>query len=277
MPWRRRALPCAFPRVATSSAPFTIVTGSSRGIGLSIARALARDGHRLLLVARDEQRLGAAAAALRDAGASAAICAVDLLEPAAAAAVLERARAFGGEPDVLVNNAGTAPTAKAEATTDAMLDETLGLHVRAPLRLCRLALPGLKTRPRAAIVMLASTAGLRGFPFTAAYTAAKHAMVGLARALHAELRSTAVRVHAVCPGFVDTDITRHAAAAVAARGKTTAAEALQRMAAQNRIGRLHTADEVGAAVAALLRDRPTGCVYDLDREPPACIDEEPRP
>jgi NAD(P)-dependent dehydrogenase (short-subunit alcohol dehydrogenase family) len=76
----------------------------------------------------------------------------------------------------------------------------------------------------------------------------------------------------VCPGFVDTDITRSAAQAVAARGRTSADEAMARMAAQNRIGRMHSAEEVAAAVARLLRDRPDGCVYDLDRDPPAFVD-----
>jgi NAD(P)-dependent dehydrogenase (short-subunit alcohol dehydrogenase family) len=124
-------------------------------------------------------------------------------------------------------------------------------------------------------VHLASTAGLRGFPFTSAYTAAKHGMVGLARALRAELAGAGIRVYALCPGFVDTDITRGAAAAIAARGKTTADAAFARMAAQNRIGRMHTPAEVAAAVAQLLRDRPDGCVYDLDRDPPAFVDGSP--
>jgi NAD(P)-dependent dehydrogenase (short-subunit alcohol dehydrogenase family) len=121
-------------------------------------------------------------------------------------------------------------------------------------------------------VQLASTAGLRGFAFTAAYTAAKHAMVGLTRALAVELaREPRLRVFAVCPGFVDTDITRRAADAIAARGRTSAADALAAMAAMNRIGRLHSAEEVGAAVARVVRERPEGCVLDLDQEPPAFV------
>jgi NAD(P)-dependent dehydrogenase (short-subunit alcohol dehydrogenase family) len=81
-----------------------------------------------------------------------------------------------------------------------------------------------------------------------------------------------IRVYAVCPGFVDSDITRGAAAAVATRGKTTAAEAFARMAAQNRIGRMHSTAEVAAVVAHLLRHQPRGCVFDLDRETPAFVD-----
>lgn len=259
--------------MSTTTAPISIVTGSSRGIGLAIAQALGRSGHRLVLVARDRTALDQAVRSFGAQGISAVAAAVDLRDPAAPDQVLAVARQAFGEPTVLVNNAGTAPTAKAEATTDAMLDETLDLHVRAPLRLIRAVLPGMKQQKHGVIVQLASTAGLRGFPFTTAYTAAKHAMVGLTRALHLEVANAGVRVYALCPGFVDTDITRQAAAAIAARGKTTADAALAAMAAQNRIGRMHAPDEVAAALAHLLTALPRGCVYDLDRNPPAFVDE----
>lgn len=249
-----------------------VVTGSSRGIGLEVARALGRAGHAVLLVARDAAALRAAEDSLGREGIRVATFACDLRDPASADAVLDAARRSLGEPDVIVNNAGTAPTAKFEATTDAMLDETLALHVRAPLALARAALPGMKQRGRGCVVQLASTAGLRAFPFTAAYTAAKHAMVGLTRALASELRGTGVRAYAVCPGFVDTEITRGAAAAIAARGKLTAEQALQRMAEQNETRRMHTTTEVAETVARLVKDRPEGCTFVLDRDPPGFVD-----
>ncbi len=256
----------------TTDLPIALVTGSSRGIGLAIARALGAHGHRLVLVARDQDALARARDELAKEGLAAAIAAVDLRHADAAAIALDAARRAFGDPDVLVNNAGTAPTAKFVATTDALLDETLDLHVKAPLRLIRAALPAMLERGRGCIVQLASTAGLRAFPFTAAYTAAKHAMVGLTRAPAAALPGSPVRTYAVCPGFVDTEITRGAAAAIAARGKTTAAAAFARMAAQNRIGRMHTAGEVADLVVDLARRLPAGCVFELDRDPPAFVD-----
>ncbi len=256
----------------TDTSPIALITGGSRGIGLAIARALGAGGCRLVLVARDEGALQRAQQSLRDEGFAVACCAVDLRQRGAAEAAVAAAAAAFGAPTVLVNNAGTAPTAKFEATTPAMLDETLDLHVRAPMALIQAALPGMKQRGDGCIVQLASTAGLRGFPFTAAYTAAKHAMVGLTRALATELGDGPVRAYAVCPGFVDTEITRAAAAAIAARGKTTAEEALERMGRQNAIGRMHTALEVASAVARLVLDRPPGCVWLLDRDPPAFVD-----
>lgn len=257
---------------STPTSPVTIVTGSSRGIGRAIAEALAAAGHRLLLTARDGAALDAVAATLRARGASIATHVADLRDEAAAAAIVTAAERLLGPVTAVVSNAGTAPADKVENTTAATLRETFDLHVGAPLALARALVPGMKQRGGGVLLHLASTAGLRGYPFTSAYTAAKHGMVGLARALHAELAPAGVRVYAVCPGFVDTDITRGAAAAVAARGKTTADAAFARMAAQNRIGRMHTPAEVATAVARLLQDRPAGCVYDLDRDAPAFVD-----
>lgn len=253
-------------------AEIALVTGSSRGIGLQIAITLARAGHAVALVARDAARLRGVAEDLQALGVRAAAVPADLLRPGSAAEVLAATRAALGEPTVLVNNAGAAATARFEATTDAMLDEMLALHVRVPLQLIRAVLPHMQRANRGRIVQIASTAGLRGFPWTAAYAAAKHAMVGLTRTLHAEIGGTGVRTCAVCPGYVDTDITRRAAAAVAARGRSTAEEVFARLAAQNRIGRMHTVAEVADAVLETVRGEPGGCVLDLDRTPPAWLD-----
>jgi NAD(P)-dependent dehydrogenase (short-subunit alcohol dehydrogenase family) len=254
------------------ASPVTIVTGSSRGIGLAIARSLARAGHRLVLVARDGMRLETTARDLVLAGGQAVAVPLDLRSADAATRVVAAAVQAFGPPDVVVNNAGTAPSDKIENTTDATLTETFDLHVRAPFALARACVPHWKQARSGCLVQLASGAGLRGYPFTAAYTTAKHGMVGLSRALHAELAPAGIHVYAVCPGFVDTDITRQAAAAVAARGRSTEEQAFQRMAAQNRIGRMHTVQEVADAVVFLVRERPQGCVYDLDRQTPAFVD-----
>lgn len=257
-----------------SERPVALVTGANRGIGLAIARELAEAGYRTALLARDRQRLDQACQSIADLGGEAIAVAADLRAADAAAAAVEQVRARLGPIAVLVNNAGTAPSDRIDNTTDAMLQAAFELHVRAPLQLLRACLPDLRAQPAAAMVNVASTAGLRGFPFTAAYTAAKHGMVGLTRAVAAELQPTAIRVYAVCPGFVDTDITRTAAEAIAARGKLTAEQALQRLGAQNRIGRMHRPEEVALAVLWLVRERPPGCVYDLDRAQPTCVDQE---
>jgi len=255
---------------AATGSPITIVTGASRGIGRAIATTLAREGHRLVLVARDQKALDDVAASL--AGHDVLPFAIDLRDESAAATVVAATERRFGPPTVVVSNAGTAPSDKIENTTAAIARETFDLHVGAPLAFARVCVPHMKRAGSGCLFHLASTAGLRGYPFTSAYTAAKHGMVGLSRALHAELRPAGIAVYALCPGFVDSDITRSAAAAIAARGKTTADQAFARMASQNVIGRMHTTDEVGNAVATLLRTRPAGCVYDLDRPQPGFVD-----
>jgi NAD(P)-dependent dehydrogenase (short-subunit alcohol dehydrogenase family) len=260
---------------AAPESPVAVVTGASRGIGRAIAAALAQTGHRLVLVARDAERLAAVAHELAGAGAHAVACPADLRAPSAVDEVLAAAERAFGPPQVIVNNAGTAPADKVENTTAAVLQEVLDLHIGAPLAFARAVVPAMKRAGRGCLLHVASTAGLRGYPFTSAYTAAKHGMVGLARALHAELTPAGLHVYAVCPGFVDSDITRGAAAAIAARGKTTADQAFARMAAQNRIGRMHSVTEVAACIAQLVQTRPAGCVFELDRPDPRFLDQAP--
>ena len=251
--------------------PTALVTGASRGIGLAIATALSRDGYRIARTARNGKGLADTRDQLADPDDSMAV-ATDLRDANAPARILAELAATLGAPQIVVNNAGTAPSDRIQNTTDQVLDEVLDLHVKAPFRLLRGALPAMLEMDQACMVQIASTAGLKGFPFTAAYTAAKHGMIGLTRAMAAELAQTAVRVYAVCAGFVDTDITRRAAAAIAARGKQTAEEAFDKMAAMNTIGRMHTVEEVAEAVTRLVRERPEGCIYNLDRDPPGFHD-----
>ena len=246
--------------------PFALITGGNRGIGRAIALGLKGAGYALGLVARDQKLLDATA---REIGGDVSTLALDLNEPDAAERVFD---CFARPVAVLVNNAGVAPSNRFEATTDDVLRRVLRLHVEVPFALTRKVMPSMKAAGAGAIVQIASTAGLRGFPFTAAYTAAKHGLVGMTRALIAELRDQPVRVYAVCPGFVDTDLSRAAAAAVAARGKQTVADALLKMGQMNVLGRLHTADEIAAFVGQLCTDRPASGVFDLDHDPQLRVD-----
>jgi NAD(P)-dependent dehydrogenase (short-subunit alcohol dehydrogenase family) len=257
----------------TNSRPIALVTGASRGIGAGIARRLAADGHDVAIAARGAAALEELRVELCTAHPEARFAAlpVDLAADGAAEALVARCAGTLGAPTVLVNNAGTAPSARLQDTDDATLALALRLHVEVPFALIRAALPSMRSGGVA--VQLASSAGLRGFPFTAAYSAAKHGMVGLTRALAAEwARTPELRAFAVCPGFVDTEITRRAAEEIAARGRSTAEEAFTALAAMNRIGRMHSVEEVASAVTDLVRTRPRGVVLDLDRDPPLLTD-----
>jgi NAD(P)-dependent dehydrogenase (short-subunit alcohol dehydrogenase family) len=248
-----------------------LITGASRGIGHSIARALAGRGMRLALTARDPDRLADLADELRAGGTDLLTLPADLLDENAPETIIAATADRLGPPTILINNAGSAPSARVEDTADQVLEEVLTLQVKAPLRLIRGVLAGMRRDRDGCIVQVASTAGLRGFPFAVAYSAAKHATVGLTRALAEELAGSGVRTYAVCPGFVDTDLTRRAAAAISARGKSSPEQAMQRLAAMNTIGRMHRPEEVADAVAWLCEERPEGCVYDLDRITPIFV------
>ncbi|MGH7755972.1 MAG: SDR family NAD(P)-dependent oxidoreductase, partial [Vulcanimicrobiaceae bacterium] len=182
-----------------------LVTGGSRGIGAAIATALAADGARLSLVGRDCGRLEAQAATLRARTDVRAIVAdvtdADAIETGFATAVAEF-----GPVGILVNNAGGAvsrPFRELDlATWRAMLD----LNLTSVYLWCAQAVPAMIASNGGRIVNVASTAGLAGAAYIAAYAAAKHGVVGLTRALAAELAVHEITVNAVCPAFTETAI-----------------------------------------------------------------------
>src|SRR6185436_16553309 len=150
-----------------------LVTGAGRGIGLAVSLALARHGFRLTLVGRDARTLEQASAACRKAGSPLAQASRrDLTDRAQLDAL---AKSTAAEVDVLVNNAGMAPSASLEKTDDATWDATLALNLFAPFALCRAALPGMAARGFGRVVNIASTAALQGYAYTSAYCASKHA------------------------------------------------------------------------------------------------------
>lgn len=235
-----------------------VVTGAGRGIGLACALALARQGARVVLVGRDAAVLERASAACRQAGSpQAEFSRRDLGDRAQLDAL---ARGAAAECDILVNNAGVAPSATLERTDDVTWDGTLALNLFAPFALCRAALPGMAARGFGRVVNVASTAALHGYAYTSAYCASKHGLLGLTRALDAELRQRApgrdVTVNAVCPGFVDTEIVAASARRIAAATGCSEAEARARLGAMNPGGRLLAPEEVAAAVLALVLEAP---------------------
>lgn len=221
-----------------------VVTGASRGIGLAIARALRAQGARVTLMAREADALGAAAAEL---GGDAAWEAVDVTDADAVAAAFARA----GAVDILVNNAGQAASAPFGRTDAALWQRMLDVNLTGAYHCIQAALPAMVDAGWGRVVNVASTAGLTGYRYVAAYCAAKHGLVGLTRALALEVASRGVTVNAVCPGFTDTDIVTDAVANIVRKTGRTADQARAELAAANPQGRLVQPDEVAHAVAWL--------------------------
>ncbi len=242
-----------------------LVTGGGRGIGREIALALAGRGLAVAVLARSAAQVETVAAEARRVGVGALALAADVTDEAALTAAVARAATALGPADVLVNNAGIAESAPLVRTDTALWERTLRVNATAPFLLARAVVPGMLARGWGRIVNVASLAGLVGAPYVAAYTASKHALVGLTRALAAELGPKGVRVNAICPGYVATDIVWSGARNIAAKTGKSFDEAVLAMARMNPGGRLVEPAEVAAAAVRLAGDdAPNGEILVLD-------------
>jgi short-subunit dehydrogenase len=180
-----------------------LVTGASSGIGLEIAKELARRGHGVTLVARREERLKELAAQLT--GVRVEVVAADLGREEGCREVVAEVERRGLMIDVLVNNAGLStqgPVRDSEAARELAM---VRLDVEAVVHLCSLVVPGMAARGRGAVLNVASTAAMQPLPGQAAYGASKAFVLSYTRALAAELRGTGVTATALCPGPVETE------------------------------------------------------------------------
>lgn len=227
-----------------------VVTGGGRGIGLAIARTLAQRGASVSLVGRDRSRLYDAVQAMPE-GSSCDAHACDVADASAVAAAFAAITAAGHRTTILVNNAGVGKSARVAATSDALWREMIDVNLGGTFHAIRAALPTLLEAKAGRIVNVASTAGIVGYPYVAAYCAAKHGVVGLTRALALELAGTTVTVNAVCPGYTDTDLVRDAVANIVTRTGRSEADARASLAARNPQKRFVTPSEVAEAVAWL--------------------------
>jgi len=228
-----------------------VVTGASRGIGLATARLLAAEGASVLLIARDEKVLRAAAAQCGD---RARAMPLDVTDPSAARQAVERCEQELGGIDVLVNNAGATRARPMDELTDAEWQAQWDLHVMAPMRLMREAAPRMEARGEGRIVNVCSSSGKRPSLTNVAYSVTKAAQLSLSRAWADAWAPRGVLVNAVAPGPVDTGMWMDegglADQAAAARG-VSREEALAAQRAKIPLGRFGTEDEIAAAIAFL--------------------------
>ena len=234
-------------RVESLHGRVALVTGGGRGIGEAVARRLAREGLRVAVMGRSLDELTRVA---KELDGFAAQC--DVTDAGALEAAVSLVESSLGPIEVLVNNAGLAESLPFERTDDAAWERAMALNVTAPFRLSRRLIPAMAKRRWGRVVNVASNAGLRGYAYTAAYCASKHALVGLTRSLAVEYARSGVTINAVCPGFVDTDMAARSVERISATTKRGADDARAALEALSPQRRLMTADEVAHAVWSLL-------------------------
>jgi NAD(P)-dependent dehydrogenase (short-subunit alcohol dehydrogenase family) len=225
-----------------------LVTGGGTGIGAAVARALAAEGAKLTLVGRRRDKLEEVGSEDFDA----LVAPADVTDRTQVDHAFAIAREAQGPITILVNNAGAAAGVSFARVTPELWRDMLAVNLDGMFHCCQAALPDLLAAGGGRIVTIASMAGLYGFAYASPYIAAKHGAVGLTRALAAEYAQTSLRVNAVCPGFVDSDMTMETVANIRSKTGRSAGEAREELARLNPSGRLITPDEVAAAVLDLV-------------------------
>ena len=187
-----------------------IVTGAGRGIGRSIALTLARGGVGVSLAARTESELEVVREEIADLGGRAVRFPTDVTRESDVTSLVHDTVERFGRLDILVNNAAIGVFGPLVETTTEQWDQIMAVNARGPFMLCREALPYLKQQQRSFIINISSVVGVKGYPNQAAYSASKHALMGMTKALAKEVHKDGIWVHAICPGGVDTQLIRQA-------------------------------------------------------------------
>ncbi len=235
-----------------------VVTGAGRGLGRSIALALAHTGADVAVTARTAADLEGLAAEIAALGRRCVWVPGDVTDPAQVAQLAERVGAEWGGIDILVNNAGTAASHKFLTHPDDLWHQMLLVNLTSVYYVTKAFTPLLIAAGGGRIINIASIAARVGDRYIAAYTAAKHGVLGLTRALAVELLPHAITVNAVCPGFLDTPLTQASIQNIVARTgmpEADARAALEKISPQHR---LITAEEVASVVVFLCQDSSRG-------------------
>jgi NAD(P)-dependent dehydrogenase (short-subunit alcohol dehydrogenase family) len=236
-----------------------IVTGAGSGIGRACALALVREGAQVALVGRRKERVENVA---REAGGSALAIAADVSKPGDIESVLEQTiRVFGGI-NVLLNNAGVLHAGTAEQITEAQWDETFNINVRGVWLLSRAVLPHMRKAGGGSIINVASVLGINGASNRAAYAPSKGAVVLLTKCMAIDHGHENIRVNAICPSFVETDLT----AAVLRKAADPDAVRRERIGVHP-LGRLGQPEDMAGLAVYLAGDESswaTGAVFPVD-------------
>jgi len=227
------------------------VTGAGRGIGRAIALTMAGAGGRVALLARTLRETEAVGAEIAAAGGQALAVPCDVTSAASVDQAVARALERFGRIDILVNNAGMAESAPLAKLDEALWDRTIAVNLTGTYLATRAVLPGMIASGWGRVINIASVAGRVGLRYTSAYCAAKHGVLGFTRAVALEVATSGITVNAICPGWVDTDLTAASIARIVETTGRSAADARRALELMSPQRRLIRPDEV-AAVALFL-------------------------
>jgi len=235
------------------SSSHVLITGAGRGIGAAIADLFAEKGFSLSLLGRNREvldqqveRLGSMAQAI--------VC--DITDPQLVAQAFEQSNASFGAPSVLVNNAGAAHASPFVKTDAAKFQSMMDVNYLGACYCIQQALPAMLENNHGRIINIGSTSSVKGYAYVTAYSAAKHAIMGLTRSLAKELSKTGVTINTVCPGFTETDIVGDAINNIMQKTGRNEAEAVAELTKHNPQARFIQPSEVAQQVYYLAADAP---------------------
>lgn len=239
-----------------------VITGGGRGIGEAVARKLADAGAAVVVAARSVDDIEGVTETLRASGASAWGVPCDVADAASverlAEASVEHLATESLIPDILVNSAGIASSAPVTGISLEEWNRVLTVNATGTFLCTRAFLPGMLEGGWGRVVNIASVAGLAGARYISAYAASKHAVIGFTRCAAAEVAGRGVTVNAVCPGYVDTEMTANSVSRIVRKTDLTEAEALEAILELNPQRRLIEPREVAHLVAALVSEEGKG-------------------
>jgi 3-hydroxybutyrate dehydrogenase len=235
-----------------------LVTGGGRGIGRAVALSLAGAGADVAVAARSRGELEETAEQVRAQGRRSLALVCDVTDRSQVDAMVSRVRQELGVPLILVNNAGIAASAKLADTTDEIWDRVMKVNATATFYCSRAVLPGMLEAGWGRMINIASVAGRAGSAYIAAYTASKHAVLGLTRAVAAEVAAKGITVNAICPGYVDTPMTDASVENISSRTGRSAADSRKILEGFSPQGRLMTPEEVAFTALFLCSEAARG-------------------
>ena len=224
-----------------------LVTGGAKGIGAAIADALQSQGVQVSVLGRDE----AALANFTREGRAAGYVVADVTDPAQLSDAIHSAEDARGPISILINNAGAVESGAFVKTKRLVWDYMLAVNLTSVFETCQIVLPGMVKRKYGRIVNIASTAGLKGYPYVAAYCAGEHGVNGLTRGLALGSAHLDVTVNAICPGYTDTDLVTRSISTIVQKSGRSENDVRHEISKSNPQNRLITPEEVAAAVLYL--------------------------